>query len=278
MNKYLTTILSFILLISPLRAKKSEQDSLRLFLEYIETDSINIVAIMKSPEIEDPLKILDAYLMNKWKLDYDSIEKKLYWTLGCNDSLFLCRTTEYIAQKIICDTALHLVDFLLYDACQCASSQYDKDIRINAAEYAVKQFHSRKAVVIPYRYYINHKELSNWQEQLRLYGMIEFILAEPKRLWCFEKELNLKINKIIAVPNDQTVYYKQFRNLISKYSDMELARISKAEEKEFINILLEGVKYGEKKSQLTYAFMLLTGQFVNNDEVLGQKILDKLLE
>ena len=278
MNKYLTAILFFVLLISPLRAKKSEQDSLRLFLEYIGTDSINIVEIMKSPEIEDPLKILDAYLMNKWKLDYDSIEKKLNWTLGCNDSLFLCRTTEYITQKIICDTALHLVDFLLYDACQLCFPQYDKDIRINAAEYAVKQFHSRKAVAIPYRYYINHKELSNWQEQLRLYGMIEFILDEPKRLWCFEKELNLKINKIIAVPNDQTVYYKQFRNLISKYSDMELARISKAEEKEFINILLEGVKYGEKKSQLTYAFMLLTGQFVNNDEVLGQKILDKLLE
>ena len=59
---------------------------------------------------------------------------------------------------------------------------------------------------------------------------------------------------------------------------MELARISKAEEKEFINILLEGVKYGEKKSQLTYAFMLLTGQFVDKNEILGQKILNDLLE
>ena len=59
---------------------------------------------------------------------------------------------------------------------------------------------------------------------------------------------------------------------------MELARISKAEEKEFINILLAGVEHGEKKSQLTYAFMLLTGQFVDKNEILGQKILDKLLE
>ena len=53
-----------------------------------------------------------------------------------------------------------------------------------------------------------------------------------------------------------------------------MARISKEEEKELVNILLKGIEQGEKKSQITYAFMLLTGQFVEKDEILGQEILN----
>ena len=55
-----------------------------------------------------------------------------------------------------------------------------------------------------------------------------------------------------------------------------MARISKEEEEKLVNILLKGIEQGEKKSQITYAFMLLTGQFVEKDEILGQEILNNV--
>ena len=70
----------------------------------------------------------------------------------------------------------------------------------------------------------------------------------------------------------------RFRNKLDGYSDMDLARISKEQEAELANILLQGMAKGEKKSQMTYAFMLLTGQFVEKDEDLGNELLRKLLE
>jgi hypothetical protein len=275
MNKFIT-ILSLLFLILPLRATTLERDSLRLFLEYVGEDSMTIAEIMKSPKITDPLKVLDSCLMYKLRLKYDLEEQKVTWQFGCEDSVFICRTTEYITQKVICDTALYLIDYFSKDVCNLGYPKYEEQIRIKSAEYAVKAFHARKAIAIPYVYYINHKELDNWQNQLRFYGMIDFILLEPKRLWCFEKEFNLKINKIIKEPNEKTSYYTQFRDLINSYSDIDLARISKEEEKELVNILLKGIEQGEKKSQITYAFMLLTGQFVEKDEILGQEILNNV--
>lgn len=37
-----------------------------------------------------------------------------------------------------------------------------------------------------------------------------------------------------------------------------------------------GCENGEKKSQIVYAFMLLTGQFVEKDDSLGNDLLRKL--
>lgn len=67
------------------------------------------------------------------------------------------------------------------------------------------------------------------------------------------------------------------RSFVDGYTDLELAQINKEQEKEIVNILLQGIAHGEKKSQLTYAFMLITGQFVEQDEELGKEILFKIL-
>ena len=65
--------------------------------------------------------------------------------------------------------------------------------------------------------------------------------------------------------------------MLDSYSDIDLARISKWQEAELVNILLQGIANGEKKSQLTYAFMLLTGQFVDRNETKGNEILSQLV-
>ena len=45
-----------------------------------------------------------------------------------------------------------------------------------------------------------------------------------------------------------------------------------------LSILHQETANGEKKSQLTYAFMLLTGQFVEKDEKLGNELLSGVLK
>ncbi len=58
---------------------------------------------------------------------------------------------------------------------------------------------------------------------------------------------------------------------------MDLSRITEEQAATMVQILLQGIANGEKKSQLTYAFMLLTGQFVEKDEELGEQLLSMLL-
>ena len=78
--------------------------------------------------------------------------------------------------------------------------------------------------------------------------------------------------------DEQAPYYTQFRKKLSDYSDIALARITKEQEKELENLLLLGITNGEKKSELKYSFMLLTGQFVEKNEKVGKEILCGLLE
>ena len=108
--------------------------------------------------------------------------------------------------------------------------------------------------------------------------MTKFVISNSKKIRNFDKETNKKINAILAEPNELSPYYMRFRSKLDGYSDMELARITKVQEAELVNILLQGIANGEKKSQMTYAFMLLTGQFVEKDEALGNELLRKLLE
>lgn len=78
--------------------------------------------------------------------------------------------------------------------------------------------------------------------------------------------------------DEQAPYYTQFRKKLSDYSDIALARITKEQEKELENLLLLGITNGEKKSELKYSFMLLTGQFVEKNEKVGKEILYGLLK
>ena len=131
--------------------------------------------------------------------------------------------------------------------------------------------------MIPELYYLG-KEANDWQEKLQFYEMTKFVISNSKKIRNFDKETNKKINAILAEPNELSPYYMRFRSKLDGYSDMELARITKVQEAELVNILLQGIANGEKKSQMTYAFMLLTGQFVEKDEALGNELLRKLLE
>ena len=94
----------------------------------------------------------------------------------------------------------------------------------------------------------------------------------------FGDNVNKKLNNILAESNESSPYYVQFENKLNAYSDMDLSRITEEQAATMVQILLQGIANGEKKSQLTYAFMLLTGQFVEKDEILGHKILNDLLE
>lgn len=94
----------------------------------------------------------------------------------------------------------------------------------------------------------------------------------------FGDNVNKKLNNILAESNESSPYYVQFENKLNAYSDMDLSRITEEQTATIVNTLLVGMAEGEKMSQMTYAFMLLTGQFVEKDEILGHQILNDLLE
>ena len=94
----------------------------------------------------------------------------------------------------------------------------------------------------------------------------------------FGDNVNKKLNNILAESNESSPYYSQFKAYLNSLSDLELARITEEQTATIVKTLLVGVTEGEKMSQMTYAFMLLTGQFVEKDEILGHKILNDLLE
>ena len=107
--------------------------------------------------------------------------------------------------------------------------------------------------------------------------MIRMILSPQTRVFSFGEQINKAINKVLVESDIESPFYIQFRSLLDSYSDIELARITKKQEREFVSVLLQGVANGEEKAELTYSFMLLTGQFVEKNEELGSKILSDLL-
>ncbi|MCR5051047.1 MAG: hypothetical protein K6A36_08200 [Paludibacteraceae bacterium] len=274
-----TYIISFLLLlVAPISATNNQQDSLRIFLEYIGEDSVTISKIMKSPEAADPLETIESYLMLNTKLVCDSNRQEMVWIEGWSDSAFVCKCAKFLHQLIINDTALHLVEPCLLEAFLINHKSYSASIILECAEQAITVFHARNAFLIPNMYYCNHEEIDNRQENSQFYEMVEMILSPQKYVYTFDTDTNKKINAILAESNESSPYYVRFRNKLDGYSDMDLARISKEQEAELANILLQGMANGEKKSQMTYAFMLLTGQFVEKDEALGNELLRKLLE
>ena len=62
MKRFVFAILCLIHLVSPLKATRSELDSLYLFCEQIGEDSANISKIMNSPDAAIPSFIIDNYL------------------------------------------------------------------------------------------------------------------------------------------------------------------------------------------------------------------------
>lgn len=274
MKRYII-IVSLLILAFPIQATRNQRDSLRYFLDYIGEDSITINQIIKSPEAANPLEAIETSLISGCRLMCDSKERKMGKNKA-NDSIYACKCAQYLTHLIINDTAIHLVETCLSDAYLFSNKRYNESLIVECAENAINLFHARQATWIPGLYYGVHKEIVDWQEKKRYYEMISFVLSGTQYMHNFDNATNNKYNRIIAEPNDSSPYYAQFRNLLDGYSDMDLARISKEQEEELVRILIQGIAKGEQKSQMTYGFMLLTGQFVKKDEKQGNEVLTEL--
>ena len=276
MKRFVFAILCLIHLISPLKATRNELDSLYLFCEQIGEDSANISQILNSPDAAIPSFIIDNYL-SLLRLGYDYDQKQYEWYPGWGDSLYVCKYVDYLTQQIFQDTALSLIEnYLEHAYILLFHHEYAVRRLLDCAEYSIVYFHSRSGYLIPELCYLG-KEANDWQEKLQFYAMTKFVLLGSEKMLYFDKDTNKKINAILAEPNELSPYYMRFRSKLDSYSDMELARITKVQEAALVNILLQGIANGEKKSQLTYAFMLMTGQFVEKDQALGNEILSDLI-
>lgn len=272
----LVIIFSLPILVAHLSTTNYHRDTLRTFLENIGEDSIVINKVMSSSNVTDPLHLMDLYLSLK-RLQYDSIYEQLEWQIGWDDSVYVCKYVDYLTQQIVQDTALFLIEDYLENAYLLLfHHEYAVRRLLDCAEYSIVYFHSRSGYLIPELYYLG-KEANDRQKKLQLYEMTKFVISNSKKIRNFDKDTNKKINAILAEPNELSPYYMRFRSKLDGYSDMELARITKVQEAELVNILLQGIANGEKKSQLTYAFMLMTGQFVEKDQALGNEILSDLI-
>lgn len=275
MKRYIITLI-LILVVSSIQATRNQRDSLRFFLEYVGEDSITISKIIKSPEAANPLEAIETYLISSSKFIRVS-EEQITGDNRVNDSIFACKCAQYLAHLIINDTALHLVDQCLFMAFMFNHQKYNEQFLVECAEKSIAIYHAKQAVLIPELYYGEHKEVINSQEKKRFYEMVSFILSGPRYMRNFDKEANKKINAILAESNESSPCYVQFRKKLDDYSDMDLARITKEQEKELVSILLAGIANGEKKCQMTYSFMLLTGQFVEKDDKHGNELLFELV-
>lgn len=273
----LVIIFSLPILVANLSATNNQRDSLRTFLENIGEDSIIINRVMSSSDAADPLHIMDSYLALR-RLQYDSIYEQLEWQIGWDDSVYVCKYVDYLTQRIVQDTALSLIEDYLENAYLLLfHHEYAVRRLLDCAEYSIVRFHSRSGYLIPELCYLE-KETNDRQKKLQIYEMIKFVIFGSENVRNFDKEANKKINVIIAESNESSPYYVQFRTKLDSYSDMELARITNEQKEELASILRQGIVHGEKKTQLTYAFMLLTGQFVEKNEKYGKELLSRLLK
>lgn len=273
MKKYIFSLLLSFSIVS-LCAAHSERDSLRMFLEFLGEDSITITKIMNSEKSWGPLGVIDEYLLYGARLTYDNDKKQVIWCSGREDTVFVCKCAEYVANKIVSDTVLDLIDPYLLDAYVIGPSfEKLRQILLRCAEYVITSFHSVEAIFIPEIYYTDHKELDNRQEKLCFYSMVNYILSGKvsNSFRSFDNETRMKIIAITE-STESTYYYAQFRNVLDSYSKIELARISIEQKEELIKILKEGLIRGDQKATLTYSFMLQTGQFSNQNIDLGEKL------
>lgn len=275
MKKYIFIILCCFL-IAPLKATHCEHDSLRLFLENIGEDSVIISQIMSSPDTITPNRIVDNYL-SLLRLKFNQSQQQYEWYPGWEDSLYACKYVEYMSQKIVRDTTIYLIGDYLEDAyLMLYNHEYAAQILLGCAEYAIEKFHARSGYLIPDLYY--HKEdVADWQKKLQYYEMIKMIFLPQKHIFSFDENTNIKLNNIIAEKQENSHYYFLFKSMLDSYSNIDLARITKEQEKVLVNIILQGIASGEKMSQMIYAFMLLTGQFVEKNDITGNEILSGLL-
>ena len=279
MKRFVFTVIFLLQLVSPLKATPNKQDSLRVFLEQIGEDTTMISFIVNSPDAKEPSRIINNY-RSLLRLGYDCNREQYEWYPGWEDSLYVCKYVDYLTQQIIQDTMLYLIkDYLEEVYLFLFQDEYAVGRLLNCAEYAIEKYHSRSGYLLPELYYYNKKEsIADWQGKLQYFEMIKFILLQKKLVCYFDEDVNKKLNNIVAESNETSPYYSQFKAYLNSLSDLELARITEEQTATIVKTLLVGVAEGEKMSQMTYAFMLLTGQFIEKDEVLGHQILNDLLE
>ncbi len=253
-------------------------DSLSSFLNFVGEDSTIISKITQSEFSIQPEKTIDTYLSLKFKITYNEEKQDLDWVLGWDDSIFVCRCTEYIIEKILCDTNLALINDYLLEA-YVTNHKYEEKMILESAVCAISTYNARSAVLIPELYYYNHRELDNWIAQYVHYSMIKYILLGTLNTFNNETNFCSWVNTLQSVlaedSNDK--FYKLFRETIDNYSDLDLARLSSEQKRSIENILRQGCLGKDKKAMTTYAFMLLTGTLVKPDRIKGLDILSAVL-
>jgi len=254
-------------------------DSLSYFLNYVGEDSITISRIIHSEFSIQPEKTIDTYLSLKFKLTYNTEKQELDWVLGWDDSVFVCRCTEYVTEKILCDTNLLLIDRYLLEA-YVTNHRYEEKMILESAICAISTYNARSAILIPELYYYNHRELDNWFAQYIHYSMIKYILLSRLNTFCIETNLCTWVNTLqkILTEDSNDKFYKLFREKLDNYSDLDLARLNSEQKQSIENILLQGCLYQDKKAMTTYAFMLLTGTIIKTDTNKGLNILSMVLD
>lgn len=248
------------------------KDSLQMFLKFIGEDSMVVSDILSN--IDADYRNVSEMYFSGWRLQYDSSRQKLEWTLA-GDSCLIYRTTVYLTERIVKDTALYLIDTDLFGVfVRAYARRFDEKLVLECAKYAINHFYSRSALDILELYYYNHQEDRQWTERLTHYRMVKFVLSGgTKNNSLFETFPYHSLLSIIKLDDTLCPYYTRYRNLISKLSDDELARITEGQKAELLSILQNGIEQGDIKAMLTYSFILITGTFTEKDIETGQHLI-----
>ena len=267
----ITLIIQFI----PLYSSRTN-DSLQVFLKCVGEDSIIISNILNAKE---PSLVISMYLSN-YRLQYDSCENDLVWMCEQKDSSFIHNCNKCLTKRIYSDTALNWIDPYLIGSYLTSYKTKDEKLILNCAEYAVEHFYSRAALLIPELYYYNHQDIDGWEIRYNQNLMQQYILLGKSKSLRFIGDttlLNTSLNGILKSTDNSYSYYSSFRKSIDSLTDMELACLTIEKKTEMVELVKKGL-YNDDKATVTYAFMLITGTFAQQDISKGYQILESFLD
>lgn len=215
-----------------------------------DTCTASYISNIDSIEYSD---VYEGYVVAKHKLCYDSISGGITWVECYSDSSFISRTTKYLVDRIVRDTALQympdLMTIFLYN------SEYDQEIIIDGVKYMVAQFWSKDAIEIASLYAYN-QYLKTHDEYYKMlyfyYGMYNYIVSG--KTYDIKNFINLES---IENTSEESVFYRQFRESIDTLSNYQLARMTNIQRKKLEDILVCGIEVGDTRCRSLYTFLQL---------------------
>lgn len=266
-------------------AEVKPNESLQTLLMYVEDSChaqqiINSYSdILKSDSLYDSDFIVECYLLYPSRLRYDSIRRDWKLEFGWSDSVFFKRSIEYTANIILKDTALDLVSRYLYNN-YLMPLDYSSNSIVHWAKEIVNKFHSTDALGILTLHYYNKMlthdkdEYEHAEALLTYYKMLEYVLRGNKRTFHYSPATIIPRNtewfNTIEVKGS---YYHVYRNEIKQFTNIQLARLSSKDNMRIQSLLQQGIDNGEEECIIVWAFMKITGCFVEKNIEEGKRIL-----